>query len=179
MTSSHSIGAQAEAGTPNFMVSFKRPQVRRCRDGSKPSPGHRRLRFSFQINDVKDPPGFPNPPYEARRRRGAAYLATPNSVSTGSFKLSVFFPGFPGSGDAKPAPGPLGMSQAVQRESVKGAEDSLGPVKKQELKALRSDGGPTVRLSTRANLGIGSSPCKRSLAPFYAPVNPNSRTIQS
>jgi len=25
-------------------------------------PGHRRLRFSFQINDVKDQPGFPSPP---------------------------------------------------------------------------------------------------------------------
>jgi len=31
--------------------------------GYRPSPGHRRLRFSFQINDVKDQIGFgPNPP---------------------------------------------------------------------------------------------------------------------
>ena len=26
-----------------------------------PSQGHRRLRFSFQINNVKDPTGFPRP----------------------------------------------------------------------------------------------------------------------
>src|SRR5580692_2731297 len=38
------------------------------------SAEHRRLRFSFQINDVKDQTGLPAPPFYARRRRGAAYL---------------------------------------------------------------------------------------------------------
>jgi hypothetical protein len=34
----------------------------------------RRLRFSFQINDVKDPTGSPAPPFCARWRRRAACL---------------------------------------------------------------------------------------------------------
>ena len=38
------------------------------------SAERRRLRFSFQINDVKDPTGLPAPPFNARWRRGAAYL---------------------------------------------------------------------------------------------------------
>src|ERR1700750_345883 len=38
------------------------------------SAEHRRLRFSFQINDVKDPTGLPAPPFSARWRRRAAYL---------------------------------------------------------------------------------------------------------
>ena len=38
------------------------------------SAERRRLRFSFQINDVKDPTGSPAPPFYARWRRGAAYL---------------------------------------------------------------------------------------------------------
>ena len=38
------------------------------------SAERRRLRFSFQINDVKDPTGLPAPPFYARWRRGAAYL---------------------------------------------------------------------------------------------------------
>ena len=37
-------------------------------------PERRRLRFSFQFNDVKDPTGLPAPPYDARRRRRAAFL---------------------------------------------------------------------------------------------------------
>ena len=41
------------------------------------SPERRRLRFSFQINNVKDPTGLPAPPYDARWRRGAAYLVAP------------------------------------------------------------------------------------------------------
>ena len=38
------------------------------------SAEHRRLRFSFQINDVKDLTGLPAPPFSARWRRRAAYL---------------------------------------------------------------------------------------------------------
>ena len=38
------------------------------------SAERRRLRFSFQINDVKDPTGLPAPPFCARWRRRAAYL---------------------------------------------------------------------------------------------------------
>jgi len=42
-----------------------------------PSQGRRRLRFSFQFNDVKDPIGGSDPAVYARRRRGAAYLVAP------------------------------------------------------------------------------------------------------
>jgi len=46
------------------------------------SAERRRLRFSFQINDVKDPIGTPTPPFYARWRRGGAYLfATPDRVN--------------------------------------------------------------------------------------------------
>jgi hypothetical protein len=38
------------------------------------SAERRRLRFSFQINDVKDLTGLPAPPFNARWRRRAAYL---------------------------------------------------------------------------------------------------------
>src|SRR5579859_1601415 len=47
-----------------------------------PSPGRRRLRFSFQINDVKDPLGDCQARRYARRRRGGASLeALPGSVN--------------------------------------------------------------------------------------------------
>ena len=37
------------------MVSFQKDRSCQCLDGSEePSLGHRRLRFSFQINDFKD-----------------------------------------------------------------------------------------------------------------------------
>jgi hypothetical protein len=62
----------------------------------QPSPEHRRLRFSFQINDFKDQSGFPNPPYKARRRRGAGVLSAPNSMSTGFFEAFFAPPGRPG-----------------------------------------------------------------------------------
>src|SRR4051794_23797024 len=74
------------------MVSFKRPQVRRCRGSYELPPEHRRLRFSFQINDVKDPSSFPDPPFSARWRRGAAYLDAPKQLSIGSFELSALSP---------------------------------------------------------------------------------------
>ena len=77
------------------MVSFKRPQVRRCPGSYELPPEHRRLRFSFQINDVKDPSGFPNPPFNARWRRGAAYLDAPDRLSTGSFEFFATAPGDP------------------------------------------------------------------------------------
>lgn len=52
------------------------------------SPERRRLRFSFQIYNVKDPTGSPAPPFSARWRREAAfYLAAP-LVSTARFCFS-------------------------------------------------------------------------------------------
>ena len=38
------------------------------------SPGHRRLRFSFQFNDVKDPTGFRRPHCFAPVGGGGGYL---------------------------------------------------------------------------------------------------------
>ena len=40
------------------------------------SPGHRRLRFSFQFNDVKDPTGFRPPHCLAPVVGGGGYLLT-------------------------------------------------------------------------------------------------------
>ena len=59
------------------MVSFQETAVIDVEMVRRPSPGRRRLRFSFPINDVKDPTGEPAPPFSARRRRGAAYLVAP------------------------------------------------------------------------------------------------------
>jgi len=54
------------------------------------SAERRRLRFSFQINDVKDPTGLPAPPFYARWRRGAAYLVAADfSVNRASETLSA------------------------------------------------------------------------------------------
>ena len=54
---------------------FKRPHsISVFVDRLALSANHRRLRFSFQINDVKDLTGLPAPPFSARWRRRAAYL---------------------------------------------------------------------------------------------------------
>jgi hypothetical protein len=51
------------------MVCLSRDRNCQRRDGVvSPSPGRRRLRFSFQINDVKDPTGASDPTDDARRR---------------------------------------------------------------------------------------------------------------
>src|ERR1700748_712513 len=62
------------------------------------SAEHRRLRFSFQINDVKDPTGLPVPPFFARWRRGRAYLFALNFrvnllLVSGSIKFDRAAPG--------------------------------------------------------------------------------------
>jgi hypothetical protein len=40
------------------------------------SPEHRRLRFSFHINNVKDPNQFPGPPFSARCGGGGYLVAS-------------------------------------------------------------------------------------------------------
>jgi len=63
------------------MVSFQKDRSCQCRDSSEePSLGHRRLRFSFQINDFKDQgAGDRLQPFIARlrRRRRCSRLGIP------------------------------------------------------------------------------------------------------
>ena len=69
LTSSQSLRAEANPGS-DFHGVFKRPHLSAYRRWSvRPSPERRRLRFSFQINDVKDLTGLPAPPGIARRLR--------------------------------------------------------------------------------------------------------------
>jgi hypothetical protein len=53
-----------------------------------PSPGRRRLRFSFQINDVKDPTGSRRPHRLAPGGGGGGYLVAP------VFRVNRPFPDF-------------------------------------------------------------------------------------
>ena len=54
------------------------------------SPERRRLRFSFQINDVKDPTGVPAPPFSARWSARSGVLVAPFFRVNRSF--SLYFP---------------------------------------------------------------------------------------
>ena len=58
-----------------------------------PSPGRRRLRFSFQINDVKDPIGFRQPRRLAPGGGGGGYLVAPE------FRVNRPFPAFCATGE--------------------------------------------------------------------------------
>ena len=71
LTSSHKSAGPKASGHG----VFKRPQsISVIVDRLALSANHRRLRFSFQINDVKDLTGEPAPPFYAGWRRGAACL---------------------------------------------------------------------------------------------------------
>jgi len=72
------------------MVSFQETAVIDVEMVRRPSPGRRRLRFSFPINDVKDQTGEPAPPFSARRRRGAAYLLIHRSAVNRLFRAFSF-----------------------------------------------------------------------------------------
>jgi hypothetical protein len=87
------------------------------------SPGRRRLRFSFQINDVKDPIGSGRPHCFAPVVGGGGYLVA--SV----FRVNRPFPAFlptrenPNFGE-KNAPGRRGACpHTVLRDSIEGRED--------------------------------------------------------
>ena len=94
-----------------------------------PTPGHRRLRFSFQFNDFKDPLGFLQVRRYARRRRGGASLKpVPGSVN----RLLIF------SGKlrrkAKRSPwGRQGLPHQSVSESIEGVVFSPTSSERQEL----------------------------------------------
>ena len=93
------------------------------------SPGHRRLRFSFQINDVKDLPGVGQVHRYARRRRGGASLnARPGSVNRfANYSRNAWK-------RAQKSPrGRRGLPHQSVSESVEGAEDSPTTSEKQEF----------------------------------------------
>ena len=79
LTSSHKSAGPKASGHG----VFKRPHsISVFVDRLALSANHRRLRFSFQINDVKDLTGEPAPPVYAGWRRGAADLvAAPGRVN--------------------------------------------------------------------------------------------------
>ena len=102
------------------MVSSRdRRYVKRLFDEPKgSSPERRRLRFSFQINDVKDRGRLADPAVYARRRRGGAYLvAAPEPVNR-PFPAFLPVPGTPEL-SAKIAAGRRGASLTVRTNRLK------------------------------------------------------------
>ena len=74
------------------------------------SPGRRRLRFSFQINDVKDPIGSRRPRCFAPAGGGGGYLVT------GLFRVNRPFQAF------SPSPGNSKESKNLAQKSVRGRQ---------------------------------------------------------
>ena len=103
------------------MVLSSRDRIQSAsRSDLRPPPGHRRLRFSFQINDVKDPTGDSGPPLTPGGG-GAASLPAP--IRT------VKLPSAPGPKsrlERKVARGRRGLPLSVLSESIEGAEASAG-----------------------------------------------------
>ena len=126
MTSSQSYRSPtAEAATTIFMVSSQETAefVSVETVWLRLSPGRRRLRFSFQINDVKDPTGLPAPLFFAggRRRR----LSSGRPLSCQSI-LSVFFgrPGHPGIWPIKSLGAAEGLPSCVRSDSTEARENT-------------------------------------------------------
>src|SRR5438477_11294142 len=108
-----------------------------------PRPGHRRRRFSFQINDVKDLNGLRRTRRYARRQRGGASLdARPESVNRfANYSRSVWF-------RAQRSPwGRRGIAHQSFGESIEGAEDRPRASENQEIYRL-------LRAFRRARVGF-------------------------
>ena len=89
------------------------------------SPGRRRLRFSFQINDVKDPTGFRQTHCLAPVVGGGGYLVTGLFRVNRPFQAFCDSPGFPRKPRnlaAKIAAGRRGASLKVRRDSIEARE---------------------------------------------------------
>ena len=131
------------------------------------SPGHRRLRFSFQFNDVKDPTAFRRPHCLAPVAGGGGYLlAGPFSVNR-SFQT---FPPHPGNlsrlpkNSAKTTPGrqrgnprTVGSDSIEARENIHFREKSKG-----DIPPFRAAWN-WPRPSGRRYLGVAPSPVNRRL----------------
>ena len=126
LTSSHRAGPKT---SDNGLSSRDRNCQRR--DGAvTPSPGRRRLRFSFQINDVKDLTGsIPAPPITpGGARSGVSSRARIRCQSTlrllGELPIRAH----------KPLWGPQGRTPISPCESIEEAETTADITKKQGLK---------------------------------------------
>jgi hypothetical protein len=145
LTSSHSPQPK-----PGFMVSFQETAVIDVETVRRPSPGRRRLRFSFPINDVKDPTGEPAPPFSARRRRGAACLVTPLFRVNRNFRRK--------SRSSLPPPGGCGRWRQVLRSTLFASSRS-------SRRTLRREYRPEGRRS-----GVSIDPpirCQPALSSFF------------
>src|SRR3546814_16730594 len=88
------------------------------------SPRHRRLRFSFQFNDVKDPTGFRRPHYLSPVGGGGGYLVAGLFGVNRSFRTFSPDPGNSGIW-RKNRPGPpRGHPHTVGDDSIEARENS-------------------------------------------------------
>ena len=129
------------------MVSSRDRKIRqRLFDEPKgSSPERRRLRFSFQINDVKDrgrPGSGPeDPAVYARRRRGGAYLVATLEAVNRPFPAFLPAPGTPGVGRKNRCGPPRGFPHSPN-ESIEEAEViQLDPEDQEAIKVC----GPDLR----------------------------------
>lgn len=89
--------------------------------------GHRRLRFSFQINDFKDRPGFPEPAVYARRRRGGGALEKALSRVNRTCERNSLIHKNRRIWSARNSPGPEGSARQRRGDSIEGAVFSHQP----------------------------------------------------
>ena len=127
-----------------------------------PSPGHRRLRFSFQINDVKDLNGFCRTHRYARRRRGGASL----EARSGSVNRLMNSSRNSGSGHKEHLRAARELPHQSAGESFEGAEDRPATSGKQEVFTLLGSFRRPVALPNREGRHIAGScsSCKRHRA---------------
>ncbi len=123
---------------------FKRPQVRQCRDvfpacARERPPGHRRLRFSFQFNDVKDPDRQAALPFSVRPAvGGGGYLWRPPSPVNRSSRGFVSPPrGTPKSATKPAQVTPRGFPHVRLGESIERRKMSSWLAKVKWLRAAR------------------------------------------
>jgi hypothetical protein len=126
------------------------------------SPGHRRLRFSFQINDVKDQNGESQTRRCARRRRGGASLdARPGSVNRLANLSSKAWIG------AQKTPwGRRGLPHQSFSESIEGAEVKPTASKKQGLSGSLglSEGRRWLPNREGRRIAVRRPSCKRHIS---------------
>ena len=124
------------------------------------SAERRRLRFSFQINDVKDPTGLPAPPFYARWRRGAAYLVA--AVFSVNRLLKLF----------QPLNGWVRLGRKNRPGPPRGFPLQSG-TSRLRLGTLSVDVLNCKRVWTLSRFKIGPVPSEgRRIAPWFRPRNP-------